>query len=203
MASATPRGSRRDSSAFDSGTPRGRRGSLIARAGADYPPRVLRALLLLLLLAPSAAAFQWSDEPEAHEVDLVVEGTLVRADARLVLAHGAIYEEVRSTIVVHRVLYRDADEPPPGSAVELHAAQQPRNPHIFHASEAYHRGMWLLSRSDVEGVYTSYRSRGRATGEWSTPRGLSPSCMLRSRATARGSNWPRVLGTPGAPSALP
>lgn len=121
---------------------------------------MLRALLLLLLLTPSAAAFQWDlDQEEPHEVDLVVEGTLVRSEARAVLAHGALYEETRSTIVVHRVLYRDADAPAPGATVELYAAQSPWSPHVLHARDAFRRGMWLLDRSDVEGVYTSYRPR--------------------------------------------
>lgn len=119
----------------------------------------ISVLGVCLLLASPASAFQWGPVPEEpHEVDLVVEATLVRSDASVVFAHGAVYERTRSTLLVHRVLYRDAEAPLPGATLELFAGQRGM-PHILHGREALRRGLWLLSRSETEGVWTANRSR--------------------------------------------
>jgi hypothetical protein len=122
------------------------RGGLIAQLGC------------LLALAGPASAGQWSTPPAAHEVDLVVDGTMTSIRPRLVAFDGHAYEETRATIVVHQVLYRDAEAPAPGATIELYGAQHAgiAFPRLDHGSLLLRRFVWKLHRSTIDGVYTSY-----------------------------------------------
>lgn len=126
---------------------------------------VSRSRLLFLialvggLLTSGTAYARWGFTGwEPARCDLVVVGTLSEFKGEVAAADGAVYETTLGTIDVERVVYsREGAEVP--ASLQLYSGQLANLicPRISHEAHLHERGAWLLTKTNVEGVYSASR----------------------------------------------
>lgn len=93
-------------------------------------------------------------DPDPARCDLVVLGSLAGIDGGLALAGGAVHEWTRAALDVERVLYGPDGEALPAQ-VRLYADRVGDCPSVPHEARLGQRGIWLLRRTELNGVYTA------------------------------------------------